>query len=85
MIPGTHPGGDPSSSYPRGARRHSGTGIWSPTTLQETEGPTKELTPAEVSTEEAASMEEPTEVLAAPMATVIKLAEESGIPLLHKK
>ena len=80
MTPGTHPGGEPRSSYPQGARGHPGTRIWSPPAPQETEGPTKELTPVEVSTEEAAPTEEPTEVLAVLMAMVSELAEESGIP-----
>ena len=61
MNLGTHPSGDPSGSHHQGARGYPGAGIRSPPTPQEIEEPTKELTPAEVSTEEARPTEEPIE------------------------
>ena len=82
---GEVPSGDPSSSYLQGPRGHPGIRIQSPPSPQETEETTEELTLAEVSMEEVASTEEPTEVLAALMTTVSELADKSGIPPFHKK
>ena len=78
--PGTHPSGDPGESHHWGARGYSGTRIRSPPTPQEIKEPTKELTPAEVSTEDTAPTEEPIEELATLMATVSQPAEEPDIP-----
>ena len=56
------------------------------TSTQEIGEPIEELTPAEVSTEEAAPTEDPTEELAILMATVSKLAEEPDIhPVWHRE